>query len=90
MWESVNLAEGEERKTNLIEHSNFWGMLKQEGCRVRRHKNTKTSAISFFVKERTDEAVLDLQEDLVTKTKIWLRQRPGRRPVTSLQKESKD
>lgn len=69
MWDSVNLAEGEERKTNLIEHSNFWGMLKQEGYQVRRHKNTKTSAISFFVKERTDEAVLDLQEDLVTKNK---------------------
>ena len=72
IWESLDLEDGIKRETSLIEHSDDRGMSKQEGCQIRRHKNTKTSGmelINFFVKERTDKVILDLQEDLVTKKK---------------------
>lgn len=48
------------------------GHAETERVPIRRHENTGTSAmelISFFIKERTDKVVLDLQEDLVTKNK---------------------
>lgn len=49
-----------------------FGDAETERVPIRRHENTGTSAmelISFFIKERTDKVVLDLQEDLVTKNK---------------------
>lgn len=72
MWESVDPTVGTRREIDLVNHSSFWSKLKQEGCQIRRHQNTKTAAmelVSFFIKERTDKVVLSLQEDLVTKNK---------------------
>lgn len=72
MWELEKPGVGEARESNLIGESEFWSTMRQKGCQIRRHMNTKASAlelVSFFVKDRTDKVVLDLQVDLVTKKK---------------------
>ncbi|KAI4258728.1 MAG: hypothetical protein L6R42_004934 [Xanthoria sp. 1 TBL-2021] len=71
-WELEDLATGKAREASLIDQSDFWRKMRQEGCQIRRHMNTKESAmklVRYFVKQRTDKIVLDLQDDLVTENK---------------------
>ena len=66
MWESVDEATGNMREKALIETEDFWGYMAQNGSQVRRHMNTRASAMSILralIKDKLD-IVLDIQKEL--------------------------
>ena len=66
MWENVDEGTGEMRENELIKTEDFWGYMKQNGSEVRRHMNTRESAMFIlrtFTKDKLD-IVLDIQKEL--------------------------
>ncbi|KAL8755204.1 MAG: hypothetical protein Q9199_003812 [Rusavskia elegans] len=89
-WELEDLATGKAREASLIDQSDFWRKMRQEGCQIRRHMNTKGSAmdlVRYFVKQRTDKIVLDLQDDLVTENKKLAHTAAGKEVCGQLSEE---
>lgn len=89
-WELEDLATGKAREASLIDQSDFWSKMRQEGCQIRRHMNTKESALElvrYFVKQRTGKIVLDLQDDLVTENKKLAHTAAGKEACGQLSEE---
>ena len=66
MWENVDEGTGSMREKELIDTEDFWGYMAQNGSQVRRHMNTRGSAVSIFralIKDKLD-IVLDIQKEL--------------------------
>lgn len=67
-WEGVVAKDAEASETELINDTRFWGILKQKGCQIRRHTNTRDSAhklVSFFINNSQSKVVLKIQKELV-------------------------
>lgn len=66
MWKNVDEGTGNMREKSLSEIEDFWCYMAQNGSQVRRHMNTRESAMSIFralIKDRLD-GVLDIQKEL--------------------------
>ena len=66
MWENVDEGTGNMREKELVETEDFWGYMARNGSQVRRHMNTRESAMSILrtlIKHKRD-IVLDIQKEL--------------------------
>ena len=66
MWENVDEGTGNMREKELIKTEDFWGYMARNGSQVRRHMNTRASAMSILktlIKHKRD-IVLDIQKEL--------------------------
>ena len=66
MWENVDEMTGNMREKELIETEDFWGYMARNDSQVRRHMNTRESAMSILrtlIKHKLD-IVLDIQKEL--------------------------
>ncbi|KAH8881187.1 hypothetical protein GQ53DRAFT_668330, partial [Thozetella sp. PMI_491] len=71
MWEKVDITDGERRESQLMSTPEFWGWMKEKGSQVRRHYNTRDSAMDLlhiFVEHSVDartQVALDIQCEMV-------------------------
>jgi hypothetical protein len=72
MWESVHPASlGAERETELVDTAEFWGDMKRNGSEVRRHMNSRESAVEIisFLVARGNKTILGLQTEMVDQSR---------------------
>jgi hypothetical protein len=74
MWEDVDELKGAQREKKLSETEEYWGVMMRNGSQVRRHYNTRESALellSYFVTSgsKTSDMVLDIQAQMVDQGK---------------------
>lgn len=50
MWEAVQTLDGERRERELLDTSDFWGQMHQNGAIVERHYNNRESAMRILEK----------------------------------------
>ncbi|KAJ5384479.1 hypothetical protein N7517_002390 [Penicillium concentricum] len=74
MWEDVALADAEKREAELINTPDFWGFMINKGSQVRRHMNTKESAMRLIhifasTKSSNHPMTLAIQNEMVNENK---------------------
>jgi len=74
MWEGIKKETGKQREKQLSETEQYWGAMKQNGSRIRRHYNTRESAfelLSHFVSldSKAPDMVLNIQGEMVDQGK---------------------
>jgi hypothetical protein len=67
MWDKVDEAEGIRREEELATTPDFWGWMLSKGSVMRRHENTRASALELIdeIVNRNSTVVLELQEEMV-------------------------
>ena len=65
MWENVDERIGNMREKELVEIEDFWGYMARNGSQVRKHMNTRGSAMSILrtLIKYKQEIVLDIQKE---------------------------
>ncbi|KAJ8131809.1 hypothetical protein O1611_g1810 [Lasiodiplodia mahajangana] len=71
MWENVDPAAGNKREEELIETTDFWGVMLQQGASIERHQNNHDSAmrlLAHFVNKKT--ITMAIQSEMVNDNKM--------------------
>lgn len=82
MWEEIIEQKGAEREKILSETEEFWGAMKSNGSQIKRHYNTRESALKLLSylaspDSKTSDMVLDIQSQMVDQGKSLIETSAG-------------
>ncbi|KAJ4264293.1 hypothetical protein NW762_005489 [Fusarium torreyae] len=70
MWEDEQPEKGHSREAELIATNGFWGALVEEGAEVKRHDNTRASAMTLLkVVAKKNRVAISIQKEMVSERK---------------------
>ncbi|KAF4965619.1 hypothetical protein FSARC_6606 [Fusarium sarcochroum] len=70
MWEDEQPEKGESREAELVATDGFWGALVAEGAEIKRHDNTRASAMALLkIIAKKNRVAISIQKEMVSEHK---------------------
>lgn len=88
MWEVFNESKGYSREQQLVNTEEFWGVLVHSGARVKRHDNSRESAMALLEElVQNKKMAMSIQKEMVTEGKTLDQTQAGIELEFELQKQ---